>query len=284
MGLAWFECGFLSRIAAEVSERMRSECIGLGMSKLAEMNVAALLAPPPADLANGASLFLDFDGTLVEIAPRPDAVAVDARLRDLIATLTKRFEGRLAIVSGRGAAEIAALFGGLDCPIAGSHGAELRGLEHAEMPERPVALDDVAAQFHALAETLPGLVVEIKPLGVGLHYRGVPAAEAEARALAEELAAATGLTLQRGKMVFELRAPGDKGRAIAALMSAMTFAGSRPVFLGDDLTDEPGFATVARLGGAGVLVGPARETEAVYRVPDVATALRWLETIAKDAV
>ena len=252
------------------------------MPELMEPNTAALLAPPPAHLADGASLFLDFDGTLVEIAPRPDAVAVDAPLRQLVARLVARFDGRVAIVSGRGAAEIDALFGGLDCPIVGSHGAELRGVAQAEMPARPVALDDVAARFQALAETLPGLVVEIKPLGVGLHYRGLPAAEAEARALAEELAGATGLTLQRGKMVFELRAPGDKGRAIAALMGAMPFAGSRPVFLGDDLTDEPGFATVARLGGAGVLVGPVRGTEAAYRLPDVASALRWLETIAEN--
>lgn len=253
------------------------------MPKLAEHDMAALLAPPPAHLADGASLFLDFDGTLVDIAPRPDAVAVDARLRRLIGTLIERLDGRIAIVSGRGAAEIAALFGGLDCPIAGSHGAELRGVAQAEMPERPAALDTVAARFHALAEARPGLVVELKPLGVGLHYRGVPAAEGDARALAEDLSAATGLTLQRGKMVFELRAPGDKGRAIAALMGAMPFAGSRPVFLGDDLTDEPGFATVARLGGAGVLVGPVRETEAAYRLPDVTSTLRWLERIAENA-
>jgi len=253
------------------------------MPELMEPNTAALLAPPPAHLADGASLFLDFDGTLVEIARRPDAVAVDDRLRALIATLSKRFDGRVAIVSGRGAVEIDALFGGLGCPIVGSHGAELRGVAQAELPKRPAALDDVAARFHALAAELPGLVVEIKPLGVGLHYRGVPAAEAEARALAEDLAATTGLTLQRGKMVFELRTPGDKGRAIAALMGAMPFAGSRPVFLGDDLTDEPGFATVARLGGAGVLVGPVRETDAAYRLPDVTSALRWLETIAEEA-
>lgn len=253
------------------------------MPELMEPNTAALLAPPPAHLADGASLFLDFDGTLVEIAPRPDAVAVDDRLRTLIANVSKRFDGRVAIVSGRGAAEIDALFGGLECPIVGSHGAELRGVAQAEMPQRPAALDNIAARFHALAEAIPGLVVEIKPLGVGLHYRGVPAAEAEAGALAEELAATTGLTLQRGKMVFELRAPGDKGRAIAALMGAMPFAGSRPVFLGDDLTDEPGFATVARLGGAGVLVGQMRDTQAVYRLPDVTSALRWLETLAEEA-
>ena len=253
------------------------------MPKLAEMDTAVLLAPPLTDLARDASLFLDFDGTLVDIAPRPDAVAVDARLRGLIAALADRLDGRVAIVSGRGAEEIEALFGGVGCPIGGSHGAELRGIDNAVAPERPAALDEVAARFRGFAETLPGVLVEVKPLGVGLHYRGVPDAEAACRALAEDLAASTGLTLQRGKMVFELRAPGDKGRAIAALMASPPFAGTRPVFLGDDLTDEPGFATVARLGGAGVLVGPARATEAAYRLPDVDAALRWLETIAEGA-
>lgn len=253
------------------------------MPELAEMDTAMLLAPPPMDLANDASLFLDFDGTLVEIAPRPDAVAVDARLRALIARLAARLGGRVAIVSGRGAEEIETLFGRPGVPIGGSHGAELRGVADAVMPERPAALDLVADRFRALAAAIPGVLVEVKPLGVGLHYRGVPEAEDACRTLAEALAASTGLTLQRGKMVFELRAPGDKGRAIAALMAAPPFAGSRPVFLGDDLTDEPGFAIAARLGGAGVLVGPARSTEASYRLPDVAAALRWLERIAENA-
>ncbi|MCR5871066.1 MULTISPECIES: trehalose-phosphatase [unclassified Sphingomonas] len=253
------------------------------MPKLAEMDTAALLAPPPMDLANNASLFLDFDGTLVEIAQRPDAIEVDARLRGLISALGARFDRRVAIVSGRGAEEIDLLFGGAGCPIVGSHGAELRGVEAAVTPERPAALDAVAERFRSLADAISGVLVEVKPLGIGLHYRGAPDAETACRALAEELAGSTGLTLQRGKMVFELRAPGDKGRAIAALMASPPFAGSRPIFLGDDLTDEPGFATAARLGGAGVLVGPVRQTEAVYRLPDVAAALRWLEMIVKDA-
>lgn len=252
------------------------------MSKLAEMDAAALLAPPPLGLVDGASLFLDFDGTLVDIAPRPDAVSVDASLRELMTRLVSRLDGRVAIISGRGAAEIDALFGGVDFPIGGSHGAELRGVEGAQMPERPAALDDVAARFSGLAATIPGVLVETKPLGVGLHYRGVPEAEAACRALAQQLAADTGLTLQEGKMVFELRAAGDKGGAIAALMAAPPFAGSRPIFVGDDLTDEPGFAVAARLGGAGVLVGPVRATEAAYRLPDVAATRRWLDSIAEE--
>ena len=247
------------------------------------MEMGALLAPPPAELLDGASLFLDFDGTLVEIAERPDAVAVDARLNRLVRGLAARLDGRIAIVSGRGAAEIDALFGGAGFAIGGSHGAELRHGREVIGPGRPAALDDALARMRAFAAGTPGVIVEAKPLGAGLHFRGAPHAEEVCRAFAGELADATGLTLQQGKMVFELRAPGDKGAAIAALMALPPFAGSRPTFLGDDLTDEPGFAAAARLGGAGVLVGPARNTAARYRLPDVPAVLGWLEAFAGDA-
>lgn len=247
------------------------------------MEMGALLAPPPAKLLDGASLFLDFDGTLVEIAERPDAVAVDARLNRLVRGLATRLDGRIAIVSGRGAAEIDALFGGAGFAIGGSHGAELRHGGETMGPGRPIALDEALARMRAFAAGTPGLIVEAKPLGAGLHFRGAPHAEDACRTFAGELAEATGLTLQQGKMVFELRAPGDKGAAIAALMALPPFAGSRPIFLGDDLTDEPGFAAAARLGGAGVLVGPVRDTAARYRLPDVAAVLRWLETVAGEA-
>lgn len=254
------------------------------MPELAERDAAARLAPPSPDLLDGASLFLDFDGTLVEIAERPDAVAVDDRLHRLMQGLMRRLDGRIAIVSGRGAEEIDALFGGAGFAIGGSHGAELRHASGTvEAPRRPESLDDALARMRAFAAATPGLVVEAKPLGAGLHFRGAPHAEAACRAFASELAEAAGLTLQQGKMVFELRAPGDKGMAIAALMALPPFSGSRPVFLGDDLTDEPGFAAAARLGGAGVLVGAARASEAAYRLSDVPSVRRWLEAFAGGA-
>ncbi len=246
-------------------------------------DTAAVLAPPPAELLAQASLFLDFDGTLVEIVDRPDAVAVDTRLRTLIQTLTRRLEGRIAIVSGRGAGEIDALFGGAGFPIGGSHGAELRGVEGNVAPPRPAALDEVVARLNAFAAERPGVLVEAKPLGAGLHFRGAPDAEEACLALASELAEATGLTLQHGKMVFELRAPGDKGSAIAALMATRPFAAGRPLFLGDDITDEAGFRAAQALGGAGVLVGAPRVTIAQYRLSDVSSVLDWLESFAGDA-
>jgi trehalose 6-phosphate phosphatase len=125
-------------------------------------------------------------------------------------------------------------------------------------------------------------VVEEKSLGVGVHYRLDPGVEAEAHALAAKLAEAHDLEVQKGKMMVELRLPGhDKGSAIAAMLSEPPFAECRPVFLGDDLTDEPGFAACAAAGGAGVLVGAPRETAAAYRLADVAAVRAWLAEAAR---
>lgn len=260
---------------------MRSDCFNEGMSEPTEVT-QAVLPLPPHDLLTGASLFLDFDGTLVEIAPRPDAVIVPDRLRALVERLVHRLEGRVAVVSGRGADEVAAMLGGSGYAIGGSHGAELRmGDTKKVAPSRPAALDRAQTQMETFASEMPGVLVEAKPLGVGLHYRGAPAAEADCAALAEQLAAETGLVLQRGKMVFELRAPGDKGDAIRRLMAHPNFARGVPVFLGDDVTDEAGFAAARALGGAGILVGPMRDSAATHRLPDVAAVLNWLEDAAK---
>ena len=121
------------------------------------------------------------------------------------------------------------------------------------------------------------MLVERKTLGAGLHYRLAPEHEADALALAEELAAKHGLYLQRGKMMAEVRADGDKGRAVASLVTGAAMAGTTPLVFGDDVTDEAGFAAAARLGGSGVLVGLPRDTAAAYALPDVAAVRRWLE-------
>ena len=244
--------------------------------------VSERLAPPPPEILSGASLFLDFDGTLVEIADRPDGVVVTQRLRALMTMLGQRLEGRLAIVSGRSVAQIDALF---DCPelaVSGSHGGEVRHADgHLTAPERPAALDAALAEMRAFAEGRPGVIVEDKSLGAALHYRGAPDAEAEARTLAERLADVEGLELQAGKMVFEVRLAGhDKGVAIAAMLGEAPFRGTRPVFVGDDITDEAGFAAVAAAGGVGILVGSQRETAALFRLSGVDTVLKWLEQFA----
>lgn len=247
------------------------------------MTVHDLPDTPPIDLLDGASLFLDFDGTLVEIARRPDAVRVDSRLGALMQRLHARLDGRLAIVSGRPAAQVSALFD-IDLLVVGSHGMEFLGRDRIARPEAPPALAEVAAAMDRLASRHPGVLVERKPLGVALHFRECPAAEADCARLASALAHEQGLHLQPGKMMVEVRAAGgDKGTAIRALMEEPDMAGRRPVFMGDDSTDEPGFAAVARLGGAGVLVGAPRSTAARYRLARVADALDWLEAASAPA-
>jgi len=236
---------------------------------------------PPAALLDGASLFLDFDGTLVELADRPDAVAVDPALAGLLDRLADRLSGRVALVSGRSIDQLDGFLGpaGSALGIVGSHGAETRLAGGAiTRPARPASLDHAARLFADHFDKRAGVVIEAKSLGVGLHYRLDPSVESEAQALAEAFAAANDLHVQHGKMMVELRLPGhDKGSAIAALLEHQPFRGHPPVFLGDDITDEPGFAACAARGGAGILVGPARATEARYRLPGVAAVHEWLE-------
>lgn len=228
-------------------------------------------------------MFLDFDGTLVEIAPTPGAVCVDEPLTRLIGALQARLDGRMFVVSGRPAAEVARLLS-IDSGIVGSHGMEflIDGALHS--PQRPAALTQAERSMQALAAHFPGAMVEAKPLGVALHYRQHPAAAAEATSLAVALARDHGLHMQPGKMMVEVRAGGgDKGTAIHRLMQSPAMAGTRPIFLGDDHTDEPGFVTAARLDGAGILVGAPRETAATYRLDGVDAARAWLESIARAA-
>jgi trehalose 6-phosphate phosphatase len=240
------------------------------------------LVAPPLTLLEGASLFLDFDGTLVEIAERPDAVRVDTRLRRLMQRLRERMGGRLALVSGRAAAEINAFFGEPAFIVSGSHGMEFHypGGETVLAP-RPEGLDAALAAMRDFACAWPDVLVEDKPLGAALHYRGTPQAEAGCVALAQALAARHDLHLQTGKKMIEVRAGGgDKGAAIRSLMERSEMQGTTPIFLGDDDTDEPGFVAAALLGGAGVLIGPHRPTSARYRLSGVSEVLDWLEAAA----
>jgi trehalose 6-phosphate phosphatase len=242
------------------------------------------LPPPPLSLLTDASLFLDFDGTLVEIAETPDGVEVAAGLAPLLARLGAALPGGVAIVSGRPVHEVRALVAPTQLPIAGSHGLEVAARDGSiTAPERPAALDAALARAQDFAAAHPGTLVEDKPFGVGLHYRGAPAAGAAMTALAEDLATTHGLHLQHGKMVVELRMAGrDKGAAVDWLMREPLRQRTVPVFVGDDVTDEAGFAAAAALGGAGVLVGPARDTAATYRVEGVADVLAWLDTACRE--
>ncbi|MEH3106555.1 MAG: trehalose-phosphatase [Sphingomonas fennica] len=243
------------------------------------MTDAPPLTAPPAGLLDGASLFLDFDGTLVELADRPDAVAVDARLRMLIAGLDRLLDGRIAIVSGRSVAQIRAFFEeDVGFSISGSHGLEIAWADgRTDVPAPPEWLAESVADMEALAARYPGVIVEPKTFGAALHYRQAPQAGEACHALAETIAGRYGIALQPGKMMIETRLSGaDKGAALTRFMEDPRMAATRPIFIGDDVTDESAFAAAAAHGGAGILVGPARATAASYRLDDVAAVLSWL--------
>lgn len=242
---------------------------------------ADLLPPPLMGLADIA-LFLDMDGVLAPIMETPEAVVADPRRTAVLIRLGRKLDGRLAILSGRTIAEIDRIADGAVASAAGVHGLERREDGEVRRSIADPSLGDAVAAFRDFARTRPGARVEDKGLSTALHYRLAPDHAHAAVALAEDLAAATGLALQRGDMVAELRTPGaDKGAALAAFMALPPFIGATPVMVGDDLTDEDGFRAAAGLGGYGVLVGPPRPTAANWRLPDQADVLDWLEALAE---
>ena len=242
----------------------------------------ASLGPPPAGLLEGAALFLDFDGTLVELADTPDAIDVPRGLAPMLERIRARLEGRLAIVSGRSIADLEQHLPLHGIAFSGSHGLELKLADGTALPlSVPLGLDDVRESVERFAAAADGLVVEEKPVGIALHYRLAPRQAERADAFMTALAKSRGFAVQRGNMVVELRPDGaTKGDALKAFMTEPKFHGARPVFVGDDLTDEHAFQAAAALGGAGILVGEMRETAAVYRLDSVGAVAAWLGSVA----
>jgi len=224
------------------------------------------------------ALFLDFDGTMVDLAPQPDAVHVPEPLLAVLRDLHGYLHGAVAVISGRPIAQLDAYLQPLRLPAAGVHGAERRSDDGTMHLLNTHPLDHVEEAAFALASQHPGLLVENKRGSLALHYRQRP--ELEALCLASMQRAveeSPGLTLLRGKMVAEAKPGGaSKGRAIEDFLAEAPFAGRAPLFIGDDITDEVGFATVQRLGGIGVKVGEGA-TVAWHRMPDPATLRRELK-------
>jgi trehalose 6-phosphate phosphatase len=237
---------------------------------------------PPISLLEGAALFLDFDGTLVELAETPDTIRVSPSLSPLLQRLSEKLGGRLAIVSGRAIQDLERHLLGSGLAMSGSHGLELRLRDGSRVPLAvPRSLDHARERVALYAGSIPGLLVEEKPFGIALHYRKAPDRERDVHAFMADLAAESGLSLLSGKMVAELRPAGaDKGDAVRALMAEPDFAGARPLFVGDDVTDEDAFRAADEMGGAGILVGPRRATIARWRLDDVASVEHWLELAA----
>jgi trehalose 6-phosphate phosphatase len=236
-----------------------------------------LLTPSSPDAS---ALFLDVDGTLLPIASRPDAVAVPPGLLTLLADLERHLQGALALVSGRSIADLDRLFAPLSLPTAGVHGLERRGADGTLHREATAELlDPLRRPIEDFIAARPGLLLEDKRQSLALHYRNAPQLEAEVETLLGELLgdAPSHLSLQRGKMVIEVRAgSADKGTAIEAFSREAPFAGRVPVFIGDDVTDEDGFRLINRLGGLSIRVGEAQDSAAVCILPDEAAVYAWL--------
>lgn len=247
------------------------------------MNDAKTLAAPCPTILDNGSLFLDFDGTLVNLAATPDAVIVPEQVYSLISDLNVRLQGRLAIVSGRDVETLRSDFGLTGMSIAGSHGAQISINDGViEAPARSAGLSDAFARLQSLAAAHDGVVIEDKPLGIGIHFRRVPEHEAACRAAAEDLVRQFDLSLQHGKMMFELRGEkADKGIAITRLMQHAPFKGRTPVFIGDDVTDENGFRAVRALGGIGIKIGNHGQTDAGYALNDVTAVHSFLDQFLK---
>jgi trehalose 6-phosphate phosphatase len=237
-----------------------------------------LPAPRPLRL-DKAALFLDLDGTLAPIAARPQDVRPDPRRTSLLERLVRATGGRLAVVSGRTLADIDRILEGRVVPVAAVHGLVLRDPQGrlTAAPPHP-GLESAVLDLQSFAERDAGMIVEDKGLSVALHFRLAGYQAEPARARARAIAERTGLTLQEGDMVEELRTPGpSKGDSVRSFMKLPPFSGATPIFLGDDATDEDGFEAATALGGMGVAVGSHRAVHAGHRLPNVEAALAWLE-------
>lgn len=205
------------------------------------------------------ALFLDIDGTLIDLAPTPDAVVVPAGLPVTLDAVSKKLGGALALVTGRALPYADTLFSPKTFPIAGLHGAERRTFDGiVDRVTVTPAFEALKARLVADTAGWSGVLIEDKGAAVGAHYRQAPERHAELDAMMERAAAEIGdnFTLQRGKMVIEIRpARASKGEAVRAFLTETPFTGRLPVTIGDDLTDEAMFRTANSLGGISVRVG-----------------------------
>lgn len=237
-------------------------------------------APLPPNFGRCA-LFLDLDGTLLDLQERPHAVRASQELRDVLWRASNAVSGALAIITGRTIADATGILHGGANFIAGVHGFEIqRGAslvrDAADLSQLDSARTDVRAllQEHAI----PALI-EDKQASLALHYRHAPEAASAVKRIAHDIAERRGLRVLEGKMVVELIASArTKGHALTVFMAAPPFAGRTPIAIGDDHTDEDAFAAAERLGGFGVLAGEPRESCASFTLAGPAAVMAWLKS------
>ena len=239
--------------------------------------------PPPHSWA----LFLDVDGTLIEIAEAPDAVHVDDRIGGLLERLRHRLGGALALASGRSLDVLDRFFSPLELPAAGLHGLERRSADGSvNRTDDAAALGPARCELERFTATHAGTLLEDKSATLALHYRRAAGAEAAAREVMERIRASLGAAyrVQEGKMVLELKPHRPNKRTVVEdFMQEAPFRGRVPVFIGDDITDEEGFAAAQSAGGAAIVVGletqAGRTSSARYGLSGVRELHRWLEAL-----
>lgn len=240
---------------------------------------------PPVD--QNSALFLDIDGTLLDMARTPETVVVPDSLMTALTALHGALEGAFAFVSGRSLAAIDRLFAPLSVPAIGCHGVEVRGASG----EVHTLTGPISARARELLRSLvdahPGTLVEDKVYTLALHYRLAPEALPELDAALKNHQAvfdAENVVLQRGKSVIEIKPKGiDKGVGLRALLLEPPFKGRVPVFGGDDTTDMDVFQILPELGGKGFSVG--RRFKGVdYHFSSPRAVRQWLARLAERGI
>jgi trehalose 6-phosphate phosphatase len=232
------------------------------------------------------ALLLDIDGTILDLAASPQQVWVPAELRQALARLDELTGGALALVSGRSLGDIDLIFSPLELAAIGGHGAEMRATPGAEPLIRAKPLGTaLKRKLAALTELGPGILAEDKGYSLALHFRLAPDKGDAVRAAVDRICAdaAPGLVeVLPGKLVVEIKAAGvNKANAVCALMDCAPFAGRNPIFIGDDLTDEPVFGIISRFGGLGFSVGRILpDVNGHFEKPESVRA--WLTRIANQ--
>ncbi len=246
-------------------------------------------APTPkvrSSLADHA-LYLDIDGTLLDLAPSPDRVEVPEWMVPLLQRLSARLDGAVAFVSGRTIDAIDALFHPLKLPAVGVHGGEIRFDGQTDSMDEAL-VGELQSALPLLREAilpLHGVWLEDKRYAIALHYRNAPERGREVLKVAELVAAGLGSAFAPlvGKCVVEIRARHlTKGAGIRRLMEREPFRGRTPIFAGDDVTDEDAFEYVNQVGGISLRIGSSAPSAATHRLDDPRQLHRWLLEIADD--
>ncbi len=239
------------------------------------------------EFPEGVAMFLDIDGTIVDIADNPKSVVVSPELKKLVGDLEECLNGAVAFVSGRSIAEVDNLFKPLHLPTSGKHGVERRdasGQTHKYVSGASEQMINIKNNLKCFSNKNPGTILEDKTETVALHYRLSPKVETQALDLISQLISnQEDLELLVGKMVLEVRPKiAHKGTAISKFMVEDPFSGKIPIFIGDDTSDEDGFRAVNARGGISICVNPESESNARWSLKNVSSVLYWLTNFVKN--